>query len=127
MRPCALLLLFPLVCQAEASPSEPVQEGTLANQQLIRDAMVGVASWVATKGCDAPERFVPVVLQLPEGEPGSRHWQERWTVTGCGNEREAFKRLGIILISIETIAQIEIGIQGKPSGRQGLKIFLKCR
>ena len=44
MRPCALLLLFPLVCQAEASPSEPVQEGTLANQQLIRDAMVGVAS-----------------------------------------------------------------------------------
>ncbi|HHQ4578704.1 TPA: hypothetical protein ACSP17_000901 [Aeromonas hydrophila] len=86
MRPCALLLLFPLVCQAEASPSEPVQEGTLANQQLIRDAMEGVASWVATKGCDAPERFVPVVLQLPEGEPGGRHWQERWTVTGCGND-----------------------------------------
>ncbi|MFQ2519204.1 hypothetical protein ACK305_08495 [Aeromonas caviae] len=85
MRPCALLLLFPVVCQAEASPSEPVQEGTLANQQLIRDAMVGVASWVATKGCDAPKRFVPVVLQLPEGEPGSRHWQERWTVTGCDN------------------------------------------
>ena len=62
MRPCALLLLFPLVCQAEASPSEPVQEGTLANQQLIRDAMVGVASWVTTKGCDAPERFVPCLL-----------------------------------------------------------------
>ena len=76
----------------------PCRKVPLANQQLIRDAMVGVASWVATKGCDAPERFVPVVLQLPEGEPGSRHWQERWTVTGCGNDHPVvidFRETGI--------------------------------
>ncbi|MGY3868400.1 hypothetical protein ACW5W4_02445 [Aeromonas crassostreae] len=86
MKPYAPLLLCTLIWQAEASPNEPVQEGTLANQQLIQDAMVGVAGWVATKGCEAPERFVPVVLQLPKGEPGSRDWQERWTVTGCGSD-----------------------------------------
>lgn len=71
---------------AQAETPEPVQEGTLANQQLIQDAMVGVAGWVATKGCEVPERFVPVVLQPPKGEPGSRYWQERWTVEGCGKQ-----------------------------------------
>ncbi|MGY3942087.1 hypothetical protein [Aeromonas tecta] len=86
MRRYALLLLCGWIWCAQAATPEPVQEGTLANQKLIRDAMVGVAAWVAAKGCQAPERFVPAVLQLPQGEPGSRYWQERWTVIGCGAE-----------------------------------------
>lgn len=89
MRRYAQLLLCGWIwcAQAEApEPAAPVQEGTLANQKLIQDAMVGVAAWVATKGCQAPERFVPAVLQLPQGDPGSRYWQERWTVIGCGAE-----------------------------------------
>lgn len=86
MKRYAPLLLCGWMLHAQAATPEPVQEGTLANQKLIQDAMVGVASWVATKGCEAPERFVPAVLQLPKGEPGSRYWQERWTVTGCGTE-----------------------------------------
>ncbi|HEH9407561.1 MULTISPECIES: hypothetical protein [Aeromonas] len=83
---------------AQADTPEPVQEGTLANQQLIQDAMVGVAGWVATKGCEAPERFVPVVLQPPKGDPGSRYWQERWTVEGCGKQYPAiidFRETGV--------------------------------
>jgi len=85
MRYTPLLLCWWALC-AQAEIPKPGQEGTLANPQLIQDAMVGVASWVATKGCEAPERFVPVVLQLTRGEPGSRYWQERWTVMGCGKE-----------------------------------------
>ncbi|KXU80303.1 hypothetical protein [Aeromonas enteropelogenes] len=86
MRVALFLLCAAWLLPLHAETHEPVQEGTMANQQLIRDAMVGVAGWVATKGCEAPERFVPAVLQLPRGEPGSRYWQERWTVTGCGTE-----------------------------------------
>ncbi|MNG98692.1 hypothetical protein D3C79_578420 [compost metagenome] len=85
----APLLLCGWLLQAHAVTPEsvpPVQEGTLTNQKLTQDAMVGVAAWVATKGCQAPERFVPAVLQLPKGEPGSRYWQERWTVEGCGTQ-----------------------------------------
>ena len=85
MMKCApLLWLVACIVPLHAESLQPVQEGTLANQQLIRDAMVGVAGQVAALGCDAPERFVPVVLQLPKGEPGSRYWKERWEVEGCG-------------------------------------------
>lgn len=62
----------------------PVREGTLANEKLIYDAMVGVAARITTLGCSEPENFKPYVLKMPEGNLGSRVWFEQWVVTGCG-------------------------------------------
>ena len=64
----------------------PVRDGTLANQKLIHDAMVGVVSKVATLGCSEPKDFKPYVLEMPKGEPGGRVWYERWVVSGCGKQ-----------------------------------------
>ncbi|MBA4503298.1 hypothetical protein [Marinobacterium marinum] len=65
-------------------PEGAIQEGTLSNQQLIHDAMLGVAADVATQGCDSPENFMPYVMAMPEGQVGSRYWRELWVVQGCG-------------------------------------------
>ncbi|AXE32573.1 hypothetical protein DK842_05185 [Chromobacterium phragmitis] len=67
-------------------PPDALQTGTLANQKLIRDAMMGVAAEMGTRGCAKPEGVQPYVLAQPQGEPGSRFWREAWVVTGCGKE-----------------------------------------
>ncbi|OYD23896.1 hypothetical protein [Oceanimonas baumannii] len=82
-----LLTLFILpVAVAATLPEGAIKEGTLSNQQLIQDAMTGVAAEVATRGCGSPEDFIPYVMAMPEGSVGSRHWRELWVVKGCGKE-----------------------------------------
>ncbi|GGC92736.1 hypothetical protein [Vreelandella lutescens] len=71
---------------AQSLPSGALQEGTLSNQQLIQDAMLGVAAKVATLGCQQPESFQPYVLAMPQGSEGSRYWRELWVVQGCNSE-----------------------------------------
>ena len=89
MKHYALAGLLTLLIQpaaAAALPEGAIKEGTLSNQQLIQDAMTGVAAEVATRGCGSPEDFIPYVMTMPEGSVGSRHWRELWVVKGCGKE-----------------------------------------
>lgn len=76
----------PLASSAGDLPEGVLQAGSLANEKLMSDAMVGVVGKVAIKGCEAPESFLPYVLRMPEGRVGQRAWAERWVVTGCGRE-----------------------------------------
>jgi hypothetical protein len=69
----------------EALPPGAIQRGTLANQNLIADAKVGVASKVATMGCQTLGDVATYVTQLPTGGPGSRRWKELWIVSGCNH------------------------------------------
>ncbi|WP_319781464.1 hypothetical protein [Oceanisphaera sp. IT1-181] len=62
----------------------PIAKGSMANQQLISDASIGVAAKVATLGCSRPEAFDPWIMQNPVGQPGMRVWREKWIVSGCG-------------------------------------------
>ncbi|MGR5212743.1 hypothetical protein ACPV4A_19530 [Vibrio rotiferianus] len=77
-----LLFAHPVVADS-ALPEGAIQEGSLSNQKLIQDAMVGVVAEVATRGCESPENFLPYVKALPQGEIGSRYWREIWVVKGC--------------------------------------------
>ena len=72
--------------QAEQIPAGAIKKGSLSNQKLISDAMVGAAVKVSELGCDTPETFIPYVSQLPNGQIGSRTWQEIWVVSGCDRE-----------------------------------------
>ncbi|WP_422103174.1 hypothetical protein [Vreelandella sp.] len=81
-----LLSLFSGYVAAQALPNGALQVGTLSNQQLIQDAMQGVAAKVATLGCQQPESFQPYVLAMPQGSEGSRYWRELWVVQGCSSE-----------------------------------------
>ena len=78
--------LFSASVQSATLPEGALQQGTLSNQILIQDAMMGVASKVAILGCNAPEEFFPYVLEMPKGDPGLRHWRELWLVSGCGQQ-----------------------------------------
>ena len=69
---------------SDASLAGTLKQGTLANQQLTHDAMLGVAARVAVLGCDKPENFVPYLVAMPTGEIGARHWKEKWLVKDCG-------------------------------------------
>ena len=85
----SLVLLMALggcVSSGQSKPLPPgvLQKGTLANQQLIRDTMAGVAGKAATLGCMKIDSWVPYVLALPQGAPGSRVWRERWIVDCSG-------------------------------------------
>ncbi len=80
------VLMFSCPVVAEELPGNAIREGSLCNQELIRDAMTGVASKVAMLGCDKPESFKPYVLSMPKGEAGSRLWRELWVVKGCESE-----------------------------------------
>jgi hypothetical protein len=72
---------------AGAAGAEPaLQKGSLANEQLVRDAMMGVSGKAATLGCAKIDTFQPYVLALPEGNPGARVWRERWVVSCAGHE-----------------------------------------
>jgi hypothetical protein len=65
-------------------PVGTLKQGSLANPQLTKDAMLGVAGKVAVLGCDKPGSFVPYLVAMPKGEIGARHWKEKWLVSGCG-------------------------------------------
>lgn len=76
----------PVFVFAAPLPHEALQEGTLANQQLIHDTKVGVAAKVATLGCSKPEKLQFFVMALPEGVVGARVWKEQWIISGCGKK-----------------------------------------
>src|SRR5262245_33605493 len=70
---------------AQSLPAGTIKKGTLANQKLIQDAMLGVTGKSATLGCTRIDSYEQYVVALPSGTPGSRVWQERWIVN-CGGK-----------------------------------------
>ena len=78
-----------LVANARAAdpalPAGAIQRGTLADQQLVASARMGVASKVATMGCRNIGDIATYVTQLPTGDPGSRRWKELWIASGCNH------------------------------------------
>jgi hypothetical protein len=70
----------------EPLPPGAIQRGTLANQKLIADAKVGVASKVGAMGCQNLGDVATYVTQLPSGAPGHRRWKELWIVSGCNHK-----------------------------------------
>ena len=58
-----------------------LQKGSLANQQLIRDALVGVHAKAGALGCSKVDAYQPYVLAEPQGTPGQQVWRERWVVS----------------------------------------------
>ena len=70
----------------ESLPPGTVHHGTLANAQLIKDAKVGVASKVATLGCNNLGDVDIYVTVMPSGTPGNRRWKELWIVSGCNKK-----------------------------------------
>lgn len=72
---------------AFAAPApKPVQAGSLGNEKLQRDAMMGIAAKAGTLGCDKITGVQPFVTRMPSGAVGSRSWQEMWQVQ-CRNGR----------------------------------------
>lgn len=69
-----------------ALPQGAIQKGSLSNQKLIHDAMLGVVAKVATLGCGDIQTFEPYVLTAPQGKVGARYWRELWVVQGCDSE-----------------------------------------
>lgn len=71
---------------AKKPAPKPVQQGTLGNEKLQYDAMMGVAAKAGTLGCDKIAGVQPFVTRMPSGAVGSRSWQEMWQVR-CNNGR----------------------------------------
>jgi hypothetical protein len=68
-------------------PPGVIQKGSLANEILIRDTMIGVAAKLAQFGCHNPENIKEFyVVARPTGPDGAMIWKEKWIVTGCGKE-----------------------------------------
>jgi hypothetical protein len=63
-----------------------LQKGSLANQKLSQDAMVGVSAKAGMLGCTRIDSYEPYVLAMPTGVVGSRTWTERWIVSCQGKE-----------------------------------------
>lgn len=76
---------LPAIAQDQL-PEGAIQAGSLANQTLVQDTLIGVAAKTATLGCDSPEQVSPYITQNPSGEVGSRVWEELWIVEGCDQE-----------------------------------------
>lgn len=62
-------------------PAGTIQIGSLANRKLMMDAALGAVAKLAAQGNPNTGRnldFVPYVVSMPTGTPGSRKWTERW-------------------------------------------------
>jgi len=68
----------------EPLPPGTLRQGSLANEQLIRDAMLGVVGKAATLGCRKIDSYEPYVVAMPTGTPGARVWREQWIVACAG-------------------------------------------
>ena len=81
------LALISMTCWAkEPLPAGTIQTGSLANQKLIHDAMFGVVGKAATLGCKKVNSFQPYVVAMPQGQPGSRVWHEKWIISCSGKK-----------------------------------------
>jgi hypothetical protein len=65
-------------------PAGTIKKGTLTSPQLMHDTMLGVAGQVGALGCHKVEDFEPYVVTPFSGPTGTRQWQEKWLVKGCG-------------------------------------------
>ena len=82
-----ILALSPALSLAQDAKSlvpDAIQQGTMTNEKLRQDALVGVHAWLGAKGCKNASGFTSFVTKLPEGNVGSRTWQEAW-VAHCSN------------------------------------------
>ena len=90
MKTIVLIGLFALsllpAFAGEPIPAGTISEGSLTNEKLMMDAMIGVAQKVGASGCVEPENFRPYIISMPEGKIGERSWSEHWVVQGCGKE-----------------------------------------
>ncbi len=55
-----------------------IREGTLGNEILQRDTMKFFRLRLSMLGCEKIDAYKPYVLQMPQGQVGSRLWRERW-------------------------------------------------
>ena len=74
--PCAPALAQEQARKTDHAEPKPVQQGTLTNEKLQRDAMMGVAAKAGVLGCEKITGVQPFVTRMPSGEPGARSWQE---------------------------------------------------
>lgn len=88
----AILLACLYGCASAPSnlPTGAIQKGTLSNQKLIMDTMVGVAGKLGSLSCKEKFTFEPYVMSLPQGNIGSRVWRELWVVKACGTEHPMY-------------------------------------
>ena len=52
----------------------------------MHDTMLGVAGRVGSLGCDKVGDVAEYVVAPFSGATGSRQWQEKWLVKGCGKQ-----------------------------------------
>jgi hypothetical protein len=67
-------------------PAGTIKKGTLTSPRLRQDTMLGVAGKMGSLGCHTVEDVTPYVVTPFSGPTGSRQWQEKWLVKGCGKE-----------------------------------------
>src|SRR6202167_4956265 len=67
-------------------PAGTIKKGTLTSPQLMHDTMLGVAGRVGSLGCNKVEDVAEYVVTPFSGATGSRQWQEKWLVKGCGKQ-----------------------------------------
>ena len=67
-------------------PAGTIKKGTLTTPQLRQDTMMGVAGWMGGVGCNKVEDVAPYVVTPFSGATGTRQWQEKWLVKGCGKQ-----------------------------------------
>jgi hypothetical protein len=67
-------------------PAGTIKKGTLTSPQLRSDTMLGVAGQVGALGCHKVEDVAEYVVTPFSGATGSRQWQEKWLVRGCGKQ-----------------------------------------
>ncbi len=95
LRALALSLAFLCIGCQSSGELKPVsqlapgvaEEGSLANQQLIRDTTAGLASAIKDSEITSETKVLKFVIQQPVGEPGSRAWREMWVVDPEGLSR----------------------------------------
>lgn len=71
--------------QSASLPPGTLQKGSLADQKLIHVTMRGIVARATTLGCAEIDSYVPYVVVMPEGAPGTRVWHERWIVSCSGS------------------------------------------
>ncbi len=67
-------------------PVGTIKKGTLTSPRLMNDTMLGVVGKVSTLGCHKVEDVARYVVTPFSGATGSRQWQEKWLVKGCGKQ-----------------------------------------